>query len=603
MSKEIIYSDGDIENEILYALREADDVSSDASIAISRQRQSWAFEYHLSRDRANIVRHLDLAGKRVLEIGAGMGAVSRYVAERCSFLQIVEGTSRRLDCLKERLRDLANFDVYCGNFSEFQSENKFDVVLIVGVLEYAEIYYEVQSDQNPYVEFLKKAKSLLSEGGSLVLAIENRLGMKYWAGATEDHTGGYFDGILGYRTTKSVRTFSKRELLKVFKEAGFDAISVQYPFPDYKIPKSILTEDLERERPDIFSSIASGSIGRDYSQARSVIFSDSVAFDGMTESGLLGEFANSFLLISKVNSGNRSLYSEELLALTYSSGRVRNAVTRFSKTDRGVEVSKKLITSDDEIVDFGDITWTRPNPCVASEGTLLLNLYRRLLTFREWETFEFEWFKFIFFVESSFGSLGDKLSGAAWDLIPQNVILGRFDKYIYIDQEWVHKDYFSKSWFLLRCILSFDQNMHVILSEKFGSLHGFYEYSCKRIGISCEMLFHDCELEVEVQRCINGSDPSDYKEWKESLFCYLKSPQQSYGFDLRTKIKSVHSQEMERERFQSLEREYGELRGKYSDLENELKIVRKSNSFKVFNFCSRALGVVKNVLVKRNFLR
>lgn len=592
MSKEISYSDGDIENEILCALREADDVSSDASIAISRQRQSWAFEYHLSRDRANIVRHLDLTGKRVLEIGAGMGAVSRYVAEQCSFLQIVEGTSRRLDCLRERLRDLANFDVYCGNFSEFQSENKFDVVLIIGVLEYAEIYYEVQSDQNPYVEFLKKAKSLLSESGSLVLAIENRLGMKYWAGATEDHTGGYFDGILGYKTMKSVRTFSKRELLKVFKEAGFDSVSVQYPFPDYKIPESILTEDLEKERPDIFSSIAGGSIGRDYSQARSIIFSDSVAFDGMTESGLLGEFANSFLIISKVNGGSRPLYSEDFLALTYSSGRVRNAVTRFSKTDRGVEVSKKLVGSDDENVDFKDIIWRRPSPCVASEGTLLLNLYRRLLAFREWETFDFEWFKFISFVVSSFGGPGEKLSGEAWDLIPQNVILERFDKYIFIDQEWVYKDYLSKSWFLLRCILSFDQNMHAILCEKYGSLTSFYEYSCNQIGVPCDMLLHDCGLEVETQGYINGTGERDDKNsQQEALFSYLNSARLPHEFDLRTKINvfisSGHSWERQRDRLFSLEREYCDLSMRCSSLEDELMAFRKSILFKVFSFFSR----------------
>ncbi len=42
----------------------------------------------------------------------------------------------------------------------------------------------------------------LAPGGKIVIAIENRLGLKYWAGCAEDHVGKYFEGLEGYHNTK-----------------------------------------------------------------------------------------------------------------------------------------------------------------------------------------------------------------------------------------------------------------------------------------------------------------------------------------------------------------------------------------------------------------
>ena len=46
------------------------------------------------------------------------------------------------------------------------------------------------------------------------MAIENKLGLKYFAGCKEDHVGRMFEGIEGYKNTSGVETFSKRELEK-----------------------------------------------------------------------------------------------------------------------------------------------------------------------------------------------------------------------------------------------------------------------------------------------------------------------------------------------------------------------------------------------------
>ena len=60
------------------------------------------------------------------------------------------------------------------------------------MFEYGEAY--IQSE-TPYVDFLKIISRHLKPDGKIVLAIENRLGLKYWAGCTEDHFGTLFEGL------------------------------------------------------------------------------------------------------------------------------------------------------------------------------------------------------------------------------------------------------------------------------------------------------------------------------------------------------------------------------------------------------------------------
>src|SRR5690606_14700963 len=78
----LAYSDGDESEEgVARIIREADDLSV-LSTELSRQCSDWASLYHLGTARGNILRPFEhcLAG-RILEIGAGCGAISRYLGE------------------------------------------------------------------------------------------------------------------------------------------------------------------------------------------------------------------------------------------------------------------------------------------------------------------------------------------------------------------------------------------------------------------------------------------------------------------------------------------------------------------------------------------
>ena len=71
----------------------------------------------------------------------------------------------------------------------------------------------------------------------------NRLGLKYFAGAPEDHTNAYMDGLRGYPENLSVRTFSKEEWKELLGDCGLGYYRFYYPYPDYKFPCEIFTDE------------------------------------------------------------------------------------------------------------------------------------------------------------------------------------------------------------------------------------------------------------------------------------------------------------------------------------------------------------------------
>src|SRR5690606_18654041 len=134
----IAYSDGDeIEQRIASVIRNANDLST-LSDELERHCTDWPSTYHLSKTRANILRPFekDLTGD-ILEIGAGCGAITRYLGERGANVLSLEGSPRRAAIARQRSRDLDNVTVLAETFDQFRCDKKFNAITLIGVLEYA----------------------------------------------------------------------------------------------------------------------------------------------------------------------------------------------------------------------------------------------------------------------------------------------------------------------------------------------------------------------------------------------------------------------------------------------------------------------------------
>ena len=103
-----------------------------------------------------------------------------------------------------RNKDDERLTIHVGNLNDVRLGRTYDYVVMIGVLEYALSFTHTL---NPYKDFLNKCKSFLKPGGALIIAIENRLGIKYFAGAPENHTGIVFDGLLEYPSTGESELF------------------------------------------------------------------------------------------------------------------------------------------------------------------------------------------------------------------------------------------------------------------------------------------------------------------------------------------------------------------------------------------------------------
>ena len=258
----IAYSDGEeVEQRIASIINEATDLRVFSS-ELRQRCTDWPSLYHLSGTRTNILRPFEseLRGD-ILEIGAGCGAITRYLGECGGNVLALEGSPRRAAIARARTRDLCNVTVLSDKFDLFAPNEKFDVITLIGVFEYASLF---TSGEEPALRMLEHVRTLLKPQGRLFIAIENQLGLKYLAGAPEDHLGQPMYGIEGRYLKHQPQTYGRARLSEMLERTGFSTFDFLAPFPDYKLPVSIIAEGcVDREKKNTtlisFKNISSNS--------------------------------------------------------------------------------------------------------------------------------------------------------------------------------------------------------------------------------------------------------------------------------------------------------------------------------------------------------
>lgn len=277
------YTDGDVENDILDIVQSGEDFDA----AIERDGR-WPVLYHLSKRRETIIQPMNISKTdTVLEIGSGCGALTGALAEKAQRVDCIELSKRRSLINAYRHKNYNNIRIIVANFNDVVFEDQYDVITLIGVLEYAGSYMKTD---NPYLDLLKRVRDLIKPGGRLYIAIENRFGLKYFAGCSEDHTGREFDGIEGYHFSDKVRTFSKAELTELLYKAGYEKSRFFYPFPDYKLPTTIFSDEFLPKPGQL------NEAGANYGQPRHQYFNEVIAFAHMKSGEDFKQFSNSYLI-------------------------------------------------------------------------------------------------------------------------------------------------------------------------------------------------------------------------------------------------------------------------------------------------------------------
>lgn len=453
------YSDGDIEDKILEYI---DNFSNDYEQAFEIN-DSWPVIYHLSNMRKNIISWYPFKKNcSILEIGAGMGAITDELCKHAKKVTCVELSKRRAEAIKKRNPE-NNVEIIVGNFNDIIFQEKYDYIILNGVFEYSALY--IPTD-NPYIDFLNKIMKLLNKNGRIILAIENRFGLKYWCGANEDHNSIPYSGINGYVNNEKIKTFSKNDLINLFSSVKLD-YKFYYVFPDYKFPKIIYTD--ESLQKNIFSEYLPY-----YYDYMNLFINEKKIYRDIYNNHELDFFANSFLVelsTEKIESEvefvkyNNDYRSKENDLCTYI---IENKAYKKPLYDNGssrikciYEISEYLTKKG---VNHAKIIYETPELIYSNiiDGTNLANIINKEFKSNNIKKVE-EYFDGIYDlilkccdkkIDNPSTTIFDKynisisdmqkksmlfFTKGLLDITPNNIIV-KEDKWFLIDQEWIEKN-------------------------------------------------------------------------------------------------------------------------------------------------------------------
>ena len=449
-TESILYSDGDqVEESIFNIIKNTKDKSV-LSDELNKKIKDWPTEYHFSKSRHCLIRPLSIEQKdSILELGCGCGAITRYLGEIGADVDSVEGTHSRAKIAGERCADLKNVTIYVDDLLRFQTTKKYDWVLLIGVLEYAPIF---SNKIDAIQDYLKEAKKHLKPNGKLVIAIENKLGLKYFNGCIEDHVNQAYFGIENRYTEKTPITFGKKELKNELKLAEFSEIEFYFPFPDYKLPDFIVHESAFKGKNFIVSDVLRGLHSRDYSGKKLRAFEESYVWPELESNDLLQQMSNSFLVIA----GNKIRKKGNTFSWYFNVNRLAKftTATEFYLEGNETRIKKEPLLNtkvnseskvllnvlndkyyiDDSMQKKIEIIWHKNG----NENDIL-NIYRI-------------WFEYVL-SESDHNEIKNNkkitLSGHLIDLTPFNIKMVGETIHPF-DQEWQYEDRILFSWVIFR---------------------------------------------------------------------------------------------------------------------------------------------------------
>lgn len=246
----------------------------------------WEVFYQLSDMRTGLLGWYDFPeNAEVLELGCGFGPLTGLLCDKAAHVVAMDHSMFRAHTATKRWKDRENLDIYASSLWNMPFRRKFDVIIMVDV--FAGLG-DGSTEHEPYVKYLKYLQEFLSPHGRVLIAVDNRLGLKFFCGAKDPYTGEPF-GELGGGTGKGC-LFSRKELDSIVAEAGFTHRKFYYPLPDFRIPQAIFTDDHLPKRTinDEFLPYDTDGDTR--------VLSELSLYGEVIDNGMFPMMANSFLL-------------------------------------------------------------------------------------------------------------------------------------------------------------------------------------------------------------------------------------------------------------------------------------------------------------------
>lgn len=237
--------------------------------------------------RGNSISWYSIPGNAdVLLVSAPSRAVEEILREKAGSITVIS---------VNELQKLA-----AGKEPRDGGRKKYDLIVQIGLLDSG-----AEQPEIAWTKCMKYYQSLLKETGRLLLAVPNRLGLKYFAGCQDEVYDAYFAGPEGYTGGETKQALSKKEYEEVLRQAGFLQIEKYYPYPDYLFPSVIYSEEYLPTQGELNDNI------RNFDKDRYVLFDEMRVFNSLLKEGLFEEFSNSFLFLCSMRGSCHADQSSE----------------------------------------------------------------------------------------------------------------------------------------------------------------------------------------------------------------------------------------------------------------------------------------------------
>jgi len=116
---------------------------------------------------------------------------------------------------------------------------KFDYIIMIGIIGNIEEIFGERVKLSELVVFLEK---YLKENGKFLIAVDNKFGLRYFAGNPENILNSRYKSLIGYSNEEEkIETFTKKSLKSKLENIGYHT-NFYYPLPDYKLPNVIFSD-------------------------------------------------------------------------------------------------------------------------------------------------------------------------------------------------------------------------------------------------------------------------------------------------------------------------------------------------------------------------
>lgn len=170
----------------------------------------------LSDIRENILNWYDFEkDASILELNANYGEITGLLCKKAHKVVSIEESRKYASIIEKRHSNKENLELIVGNFENINLQEQFDYIVIMGI----------EAKIEKAIEYAKK---YLKENGKILIAVNNKFGVRAWITTKEEEKLTYNDN----------NTITKFELEKMLEGMNLE---FYYPLPNYKMPNIIYT--------------------------------------------------------------------------------------------------------------------------------------------------------------------------------------------------------------------------------------------------------------------------------------------------------------------------------------------------------------------------